>query len=205
MKKEYIIGREGNQNFEIDDTKYNAVSRKHARLTVDEAAGEWLLCDNNSANGTFIIDSKGALVQITDEVRITPTTRICLGGKRYNALTIVAHAVVDGGKTFGPDFDELESKLMDFKARVEKKRKMMWFRRIALSLLPVVFLLIPGIDMMGRIVGVTVASVFNAVLSGFDNQNSMNEERSRTIVCPKCGRALTDKDVERHCCPCGAH
>lgn len=205
MKKEYFIGREGNQNFEIDDTKYNAVSRKHARLTVDEEAGLWLLRDEDSTNGTFIVDDKGELLRVKDEVRIKPTTRICLGGKRYNALTLVVHAVVDGGNSYGPDFDELEHKLAEYKARVEKKKKSMWFRRIALSMLPVVFLLIPGIDMMGRIVGVTVASVFNAVLSGFDNQNSLNEERSRTIVCPKCGRALTDKDVERHCCPCGAH
>ena len=35
-------------------------------------------------------------------------------------------------------------------------------------------------------------------------QTAVAEERSRTIVCPKCGRALTDRDVERHCCPCGA-
>ncbi len=45
MIKEYIIGREGNQNFKIDDEKFSAVSRRHARLTVNEATGEWRLRD----------------------------------------------------------------------------------------------------------------------------------------------------------------
>lgn len=205
MIEEYIIGREGNQKFKIDDEKFNAVSRRHARLTINQSTNEWRLRDEGSTNGTFIVDNQGNLIPVKEEITITPTTHISLGGARYNALTFVAHIIVDGDNSFGPDFDELEHRLSELKLRIEKKKKLLWFRRIALSFLPVVFLLIPGVDMMGRIVGVTVASVFNAIMSGFDNATKLTEERQRTIICPKCHRALTDKDVERHCCPCGAH
>lgn len=205
MTKEYIIGREGDQKFKIDDEKFSAVSRRHARLTVDEETGQWRLCDEGSANGTYIVDDKGNLLPVTGEVAITPTTRISLGGKRYNALTIVAHTVVDGGSTFAPDFDELERRLADLKQRMAKKRNSLKWRRIILALLPIACMIIPGLGMEARFISISAASLLNAVLAGMDDPNTLNEERSRTIVCPKCGRALTDKDVERHYCPCGAH
>lgn len=205
MTKEYIIGREGDQKFKIDDEKFSAVSRHHARLTIDDSTGEWRLCDNGSTNGTFIVDSQGGLQPVTNETIITPTTRISLGGKRYNALTIVAHTVVDGGTSFAPDFDELERKLADWKTRKAKKRSGLKWRRIILALLPMACLIIPGLGMEARFVGISAASLLNALLAGMDDSTTLEEERSRTIVCPKCGRALTDKDVERHSCPCGAH
>lgn len=205
MTKEYIIGREGNQNFKIDDEKFSAVSRRHARLTVNETTGEWRLRDEESTNGTYIVDDRGQLTPVIGEVRITPTTRISLGGARYNALTIVAHAVVDGGKSFGADFDELERRLADLKQRIEKKKNSMKWRRIGLSLLPIACLLIPGLGMEARFIGVSAASLLNAVMASMDDTSSLTEERQRTIVCPKCGRTLADKDVERHSCPCGAH
>ena len=62
-----------------------------------------------------------------------------------------------------------------------------------------------GGNSFANAIGYENLATSNELQRGFDNQNSMNEERSRTIVCPKCGRSLTDKDVERHCCPCGAH
>lgn len=205
MTKEYIIGREGNQMFKIDDEKFSAVSRRHARLIINEATGEWRLRDEGSANGTYIVDIKGTLLPVTDEVAITPTTRICLGGTRYNALTVVAHTVVDGGKSFAVDFDELEQRLSDLKQRMTQKRNTMKWTRIAFSLLPIACLVIPGLGVEARFVSISAASVLNAVLAGFNDTTGFAEERSRTIVCPKCGRALTDKDVERHSCPCGAH
>lgn len=205
MTKEYIIGREGDQKFKIDDEKYSAVSRRHARLTIDDSTNEWRLRDEGSANGTYIVDGQGNLQPVNDEVTISPTTRISLGGKRYNALTIVAHTVVDGGTTFAPDFDELERRLADLKRRIDKKRNTMKWTRIAFALLPIACMAIPGLGMEARFVCISAASLLNAVLAGFNDPTSFNEERSRTIVCPKCGRALTDKDVERHCCPCGAH
>lgn len=203
MTKEYIIGREGDQKFKIDDEKFSAVSRHHARLTVDDSTGEWRLCDNGSTNGTFIVDSQGGLQPVTNETIITPTTRISLGGKRYNALTIVAHTVVDGGTSFAPDFDELERKLADWKTRKKKNKNIFKWCRILSSFLPIACLVV--LDNEARFYGVSVASLFNAVLASVNDSTSLDEERSRTIVCPKCGRALTDKDVERHSCPCGAH
>lgn len=205
MVKEYIIGREGNQNFKIDDEKYSAVSRHHARLTVDDATGQWRLRDEDSLNGTYILDAQGNLLKVTGEIAITPTTRISLGGKRYNALTFVAHAVVDGGTSFAPDFDELEHRLADLKQRMAKKRNTMKWTRIVFALLPIACMVIPGLGMEARFISISAASLLNAVLAGFNDPTGFNEERSRTIVCPRCGRALTDKDVERHSCPCGAH
>lgn len=205
MIKEYIIGREGDQKFEINDEKYSAVSRRHARLTVDDSTGVWKLRDEGSANGTFIVDKVGNMLPVTTEVTITPTTRISLGGKRYNAMTIVAHTVVDGGASYAPDFDELERMLADLKQRITKKRNTMKWTRILFALLPIACMLIPGLGMDARVVCISAASLLNAVLAGFNDTTSFSEERSRTIVCPKCGRTLTDKDVERHSCPCGAH
>lgn len=204
MIKEYIIGREGNQSFPIDGDKYNAVSRRHARLTVDEENGEWYLQDEGSSNGTFILDEQGQLVPVISKVRIQPTTHISLGGARYNALTFVAHAAVEGGNDFSYDFDLLEKKLTDLKKRMENKRKRMKIRRVGLSLIPIVFILLP-IDASYRYGGVALSSMLNAVLGGMEGGDALREERRRTLVCPKCRRQLSDTDIERHSCPCGAH
>ena len=204
MAQEYIIGREGNQKFNIDDEKFGAVSRRHARLKVDEETGTWTLRDEGSTNGTFILDERGELQPVSGEVVSSPTTRISLGGQRHNALTIVAHTVVDGGKSFAPDFDELDRRLEEFKRRSANKKSQMKWLRILLSLLPIACLVIPGLGVEARFVGVSVASLLNAALAGLHDPTKLAEERSRTIVCPKCGRALSDRDVERHSCPCGA-
>lgn len=205
MIKEYIIGREGDQKDTIDD-KYDAVSRKHARLTINEETGEYRLSDASSRNGTYIIDQKGNMVPVTEEITIQPTTRICLGGNRHNTLVLPAHIVNDGvANGYAIDFNELERKLADWKRREKIRFNWIKIRRILLAFLPVVAFFIPGLGDSGRVYGIIAASAINAVLSGFEKPKKLAEERSRTITCPKCQRALTDKEVERHCCPCGAH
>ncbi len=213
MIVEYIIGREGNQKFTIDDKQFNAVSRRHARMVVDGDTGEWRLSDNDSTNGTFIVDGKGDLQRVTREIKISPTTRICLGGKRYNALTVPAHIVHDGGsKGFAMDFDALVPKLKEWKQREKKKQNEMKVRRVMLALLPILAMVIPipGMNdqdkMWVRMASVSAVSLLNAMLAFFENPKELMEERRRTIVCPKCGLPLTDEDVEsHHCSRCKAH
>lgn len=54
--KQIIIGKEGNQPFQIGDPK---VSRRHAILNVDEVSKQMQLIDNNSTNGTYIYNGNG--------------------------------------------------------------------------------------------------------------------------------------------------
>ena len=50
--KQFILGTEGNQPFEI---KQKGVSHQHARVTIGDN-GVWTLEDLNSTNGTFVRD-----------------------------------------------------------------------------------------------------------------------------------------------------
>lgn len=51
-----IIGKEGNQPFQIGDPK---VSRQHAILNIDEVSKQMQLIDNNSTNGTYVYNGSG--------------------------------------------------------------------------------------------------------------------------------------------------
>ena len=70
---EVIIGKEGTQKFTINSPR---VSRRHAKITVTDA-GEWILEDLGSTNGTYVIADNEELVQVK-KVQITEFTRIVL-------------------------------------------------------------------------------------------------------------------------------
>lgn len=54
--RQIIIGKEGNQPFQIGDPK---VSRRHAILNIDDVSKQMQLIDNNSTNGTYIYNGNG--------------------------------------------------------------------------------------------------------------------------------------------------
>ena len=58
--KQFILGTEGNQPFEIKQT---GVSHQHARVTIDDN-GVWTLEDLNSTNGTFVRDENGDMRRV---------------------------------------------------------------------------------------------------------------------------------------------
>ena len=69
--KQFILGTEGNQPFEIKQT---GVSHQHARVTIGDN-GVWTLEDLNSTNGTFVRDENGDMRRVGTLV-ITPMTFI---------------------------------------------------------------------------------------------------------------------------------
>lgn len=72
-----IIGKEGNQPFQIGDPK---VSRQHAILNIDEVSKQMQLIDNNSTNGTYIYDGSGFVrLYANQPYSVTFDTMIQLG------------------------------------------------------------------------------------------------------------------------------
>lgn len=75
--KQIIIGKEGNQPFQIGDPK---VSRRHAILNIDEVSKQMQLIDNNSTNGTYIYNGSGFVrLYANQPYPVTLDTMIQLG------------------------------------------------------------------------------------------------------------------------------
>ena len=86
MEKTIILGKQGNQPFEI---KGELVSRKHAEIIVSDN-GEWLLRDLHSTNGTYVRNEQTGEMKRVGEVRITPMTFVILGSEGMLGCSIYA-------------------------------------------------------------------------------------------------------------------
>ena len=62
-----IIGKQGNQPFPLTES---SISRHHAILHVDDKTGKVYLRDNNSTNGTYILNNNN-FVRIFKEIPVT--------------------------------------------------------------------------------------------------------------------------------------
>lgn len=206
---ELIIGREGEQLFPINN---NGVSKQHARLSIRR--GVWMLEDLDSTNGTYVRNEKGEFVRIATK-QITEDTVIRLGDKSINGYVFMAHHVLEQDpNNYAYEFacllrlrEQLCGEEEEMLAKNEKHKKM---QRLA-PILPFVFTFLPFIPasqmMMWMRGAMLVPMIVGFAFAGdTKKEKAFRRYRENMLVCPKCGRRLSDSDVERECCPaCKAH
>ena len=219
MKRTFDIGRKGNQNFPIAGKE--KVSDLHARITIDDD-GVWMLEDHGSVNGTYIVNSKGDLVQVRKK-RITEFTRVVLADTTAMGFSFFPHHLIEQDpKDYRTEFQHVVRQYMEMKeerARLEEQIKL---RRVRMSLLPVLASCVLGVllrvvfhdnpNITFLIIGMmsAVTASLNVLITWYNNKDQSMKEfagrMQRLVMCPHCGRLLSDYDMTNQICPfCKAH
>lgn len=212
---EILIGRGGDQPFPITA---KGVSTKHASLTIRED-GVWILRDLDSRNGTFVRNNRFTFERIEEKV-ITKDSIIRLGDETINGVTFMAIRLITSDiNDYTYEFSVLRrcwNKLRHEKEKEEKGFLIYSFLPILLSLLCILFTLTPlfknsldPTDQLGMMrLLMILPSCISPVINYIGKRKSKLYEYKRTnlIVCPSCGRILTDQEVNRaQCFACRAH
>ncbi len=211
--KEFIIGRNGNQPFKIEA---KGVSSEHARITIDDY-GQWTLEDlrGTSGNGTYIRDEAGNFTQIV-KAHITENTIIRLASLsevgRHSFTFMAHHVLVTNPDDYSYELNyvyNLREKLREQETTVEESILKYRSYSIIAPIAGFIISCIPPFNssmMMVRI-AMVAPPVLVSMLS-FKLQTKPKELRKirvATIVCPKCGRPMSDFDVDnRQCSLCKA-
>ena len=208
MEQIYVIGRTGNQPFKIAS---ESVHGEHARITITEQ-GKWILEDlkGENGNGTYIQDEYGGFHKVY-RVNITPDTIIRLADGGHRSYTFMAYRVLAPENDFSYEFKILR-RMYKKKLEQERKREVLnvrhnWIAKCS-TLIP--YLSCPviekctgiQIDVNLRYALLMVAPMLTGLLFRHDvaKLKIMKEQRLKTIVCPGCGRSLSDFDVNNMKC-----
>ncbi|MDR0895220.1 MAG: FHA domain-containing protein [Prevotellaceae bacterium] len=214
---EIIIGREGQQPFQITDQN---VSRQHAKLTVSDN-GRLQLEDLDSKRGTYIIPPGGKRQKVI-KVDITLDTRVFLGQTYEVKVEQVLRSYLDGEeakKKKKQEEEEAFRKFNDLQAVYEaysKNKKAIqreavmknFYRSLPSSIgLAVAFALsmifgssVPWMPVAQKILGVFVIAfigyttmlVYNSQKEMPEKLEELNQRFKEDYVCPVCGNFLGD-------------
>lgn len=209
--KEFIIGRNGNQPFKIEA---EGVSSEHARITIDDN-GQWILEDLHSSNGTFVRDDKGNFTRIV-KVHITEQTIISLAHVStigHKSFTFMAHHVLEKNPdNYSYEFNLIYSKAEKLRQEEEEVNKKMFRYRYLSIVAPLVgygISYLPPFKNDFNLIRMSMLlppMLVNLLLTSvMSKPRELLKLRKATINCPKCGKPLSDYDVDnRQCSICKA-
>lgn len=217
MKQTYIVGRTGNQPFEIEPTRLY-VHGQHARLTVDTDSQDWYIEDlkGDGGNGVFIRDSNGDFRRVM-ACRIRPTDIVRLGPENANSFTFMAHHALSPDN-YNYEFAynrALERKIQKQEAEITATIKKHNLNTIiapiifvTLSMLIRIFVPMETTTLMGIAVAVTAIppAILRFIYRGdAEKLKAIKSRRAKLIQCPKCWRPLSDYDLRNgRCSACKA-
>lgn len=203
----------------------DGVSMDHALLTIDDC-GNWVLEDTGSLNGTFIEEPDGSLIPIS-RMRISPSTKIVLGSKKVNGFSFIAGSLTgdDGRPIFNgnpdtPLWKELRTKLhrqQDEERALRRKTKICELLRTTSA--GIALLLTWGVglwkyrdDVQAQLnitrLGMTIIpiAVGISIWALLLKRDDIAAKRRSILVCPRCGRPISEHAVEYGLCPfCKSH
>lgn len=203
METVYIVGRCGNQPFKI---AADGVSAEHAKVIVRD--GQWFIEDLNSRNGVFIRNEKGEFVRVYKK-KIDEDTIIRLGQGGHHSYTFMAHRLCAAENDCSYEFMMLKKKLAELseeEIRLDTiSSRNGWIAKC--SGVGMVFICI----LLGKFIHIDsnlryILIAFAPILIGLAFRNDslkLKEIKARRkcfIVCPKCGKPLSDFEVENMQC-----
>lgn len=205
-----IIGKQGNQPFPLTES---SISRHHAILHVDDKTGKVYLRDNNSTNGTYILNNNN-FVRILKEIPVTLNTLVRVGEKHTFYIKDVLKPI-DGGDKKGPGGKEESVDISNLKGIYEaynknkmnlelKQSNIMMIRMASMSLGGfiglVLSMVLPNdfagdenistiIKASGTVLAIAIAWVVVDIMSKSLIKRKDQNERffKRKYCCPKCG------------------
>lgn len=217
--KVFDIGRKGNQNFSLENKE--KVNDLHARVTVDDN-GDWTIEDLSSVNGTFVVNEQGELVEVKRK-RIDEYTRIVLADTSLSGASFYAHHLIEkDGEDYQREFQYIIRAYNSLSAEKDEAVENMKQRRMLLSLVPVLTSSFLGVltrvvfrnnpNVIYIIIGMmsAVTASLNVLITWYNNRDkSLDIYKQRmqyVMMCPHCGRQLTDFDIKNQQCPiCKVH
>lgn len=208
MKKEIIIGREGNQLFPITN---DGVSGQHARLVVEDN-GTMFLEDLDSLNGTYVRNADGEFERVK-RINVTDTDIVRLGrGGMHSTSFWVHHLLVSDVNDYSYEFQcIIDLYKNDIKTTLDalwKKNDMRDWCTIAAPIIGLALSFLFADNALLIRLAITLPSLaVGLFFVGFGKKlRNINARRQRFIVCPRCGRPLSDFDIEQQqCTMCKAH
>lgn len=204
MGREYIIGRSASSAVKVPLDK-NGVSGTHAKISIGDN-GVWMLCDLDSTNGTYVSDDLGVFHRIYSK-EISEDDIIRLGSGGASSFVFTAHRVLDDVDDYSYEFRQLRRRLAERRtseAAMEKRMEIYdWLTRLSgLAAVGVCAIL----DALGKIsVNANVRYMliaFAPVVVGFffrgntKTLKKLRRCRERIFICPKCGKPLSEYDIE---------
>lgn len=208
MKKEIIIGREGNQNFKIVN---DGVSSEHARLIVEDN-GTMVLEDLGSRNGTYIRNASGDFDRIS-RIQVQEDDIIRLGSGGMHSISFwVHHLLVEDPTDYSYEFRHLiQLYNNEFKTKQDalwKKNDMRDWCAIGAPIAGLALSFLFNDNPLMIRMSITIPTLFVGLFfAGFmKKMRLLGQYRQRFIVCPHCGRPISDYDLEQQQCSfCKSH
>lgn len=216
--KEFIIGRTGNQPFDI---KSEAVHGEHVRITISDQ-GIWTLEDlkGDNGNGTYVKEEDGSFRKVY-KMQITENTIIRLAKGGHKSYTFMAHRLLAKQNDYSYEFQIMRQHYHALKTEEEKQeqtnmkhvRMAKWapIIGIALSFATEIPVLKETFTTEVKFYFVRGAIVVPTFLTGqlFANDvpklKAIRQRKLSVTICPRCGRPLSDFDVNNmQCSVCGA-
>lgn len=204
MSRQIVIGKEGEQKFPITNA---GVSRHHARITI--TGNEWVLEDLNSTNGTYIRDKNGDFKRVFT-IHIHEDTVIRLGDSSLNGYTFWAHHVLEENPN---DYTYEFTKIYQLREHLITERKTV----IARSLQKAKILRI-GVALIQALISffltdvryiravMIIPTILMALMPQRINTEEIDNKIKNTLVCPRCGRPLSEYEIKsQQCMSCKSH
>lgn len=213
MPTEVIIGRSQVSPLKIPDDKLG-VSGKHVKLTVNDN-GDLKLEDLGSANGTFLRNEDGDFERIyTKEILESDVIR--LGNDGANSYVFTARRAFHPDDSYYYEFKQLQKFLKLSKEEELKKER--WANAASWIISAGAFIVWAIIELVSWIFGFStdpnkrmfimmgVPPVLKILLGNFSKgKKKVRQKREKFLLCPKCGRRISEFDVEHgQCSKCKA-
>lgn len=203
-----IIGKEGTQPFKITG---DSVSRHHARLTI-EGDGRLLLEDLKSTNGTYVRDAMGEFRRIS-RAYVERDTVVRFGLAGVHSYTCwVNHLLVSDPSDYSYEFRKI---MRLYESEVRERQEQLWKRNdsrewacIAAPLVGLCLSFAFSDNPLMIRMSITIPTMAVSLLfMGFSRRmRELSRYRQNFVVCPCCGRPLSDHDLEQQQCSfCKAH
>lgn len=203
------LGKEGNQPFPI---KSDGVSRRHARITIDDM-GDWVLEDLDSCNGTYVRDEKNGELRRVNKVKISPMSFICLGSDNAKGCCFYARQILkENYGSFTREYEYINEKEDEFEEKDRRLEKNIKHIRLAGPV--VVILVVFGITCIPAIKGMfgdvrIVLSILSGVVptlyDGANRKKKLREEYEKFHHCPNplCSNKLKSSEIrDMKCAKC---
>ena len=213
MEKTIILGKQGNQPFEI---KGELVSRKHAEIIVSDN-GEWLLRDLHSTNGTYVRNEQTGEMKRVGEVRITPMTFVILGSEGMLGCSFYAKQCLNYGD-FKEELLYMRSKEEWFDGEEERLRKKYNLINIlvrfaaAMAVLAISFLVTSDNSNLTMFIRFGVMGCAAYLVPFFYDVNKarkkMKSQKESFHKCPnpECSHVMSSNEIMDACCAkCHCH
>lgn len=206
--KQIILGREGNQPFNIKDA--DGVSRRHAQITITDN-NDWYLEDLGSANGTFVRnETTGDLIPVTIKRMISPMAFIVLGPDNSKGCSFFAKQADKYGD-FSDERHYLILKDEELTAQKEKIVKMTSHLNLLKTVLPFAIfglslVIVPGEGTMQMLLRMGASTIPYALIQILYNPKAKEKEikelREKFSHCPNpcCSNKQTSKEIRNMRC-----